>query len=236
MNKEYDLVCSLGGNCSAAHNLLYRNMRHFSLPFDWLYIKNETPIYKLSECFKNDFKDFCLKENLQHTGRDNKEHQNKFEYFDNSSNYYFANHFEKKIEDGGYEIVKDKLDRRIKRLYEYIEKSNNILFILSIDFELNDLNCIINLKNTLNEKWKNKNFYFYLIMFNCKENINIEENNIFINKYTRDINLYDFNYTNFEWSFLDDIKINIKTRKKERKLFSISFLKYRLKLILEKRR
>ena len=58
--KTYDLVCSLGGNCTVAHNLFYRNKRYFSLPFDWLYMENETPVFKLAECFKNDFKDFCL--------------------------------------------------------------------------------------------------------------------------------------------------------------------------------
>ncbi len=30
MNR-YDLICSLGGNCSVAHNLLYRRLRKFAL-------------------------------------------------------------------------------------------------------------------------------------------------------------------------------------------------------------
>ncbi len=39
--KEYDLIFSLGGNCAAAHNILYRGLRKYALPFDWTYMKDE---------------------------------------------------------------------------------------------------------------------------------------------------------------------------------------------------
>ena len=42
--QEYDLIVSLGGNCMVANNLRYRNMRPFSLPFDWVYMIDEKPL------------------------------------------------------------------------------------------------------------------------------------------------------------------------------------------------
>ena len=63
--QKFDLVFSLGGNCTAAHNLQYRGLRKFSLPFDWTYIVDEKAIYNLAEGFQTDFKYFLLKENLE---------------------------------------------------------------------------------------------------------------------------------------------------------------------------
>lgn len=63
--RQYDLICSLGGNCAAAHNLQYKGLRPFSLPFDWVYMLNEEPLYKLADCFKDDFSRFFLQENLK---------------------------------------------------------------------------------------------------------------------------------------------------------------------------
>lgn len=63
MNR-YDLICSLGGNCSVAHNLLYRRLRKFALPFDWTYFEDISAIYKLAESFEVKFADQLKKENL----------------------------------------------------------------------------------------------------------------------------------------------------------------------------
>lgn len=45
-NKEHDLIVSLGGNCAAALQLKRRNLRLFSLPFDYLAMKDERDIPK----------------------------------------------------------------------------------------------------------------------------------------------------------------------------------------------
>ena len=47
MKKEYDLICSLGGNCAAAHNLLIRKLRQAAYPFDWIYFKSDEAVYKI---------------------------------------------------------------------------------------------------------------------------------------------------------------------------------------------
>jgi hypothetical protein len=206
--KEYDLICSLGGNCAAAHNLLYRGLRLFSLPFDWCYIENEKPIYKLAECFRDDFLNFCLKNNLKLLNNGvNPAHKEKIQYIDEFSEYIFPNHFDKYIEDGGYEPFKLKMDRRIKRLYKNIQDGNKILFIISTNFDL-DLDCVKFLKKTLNKKWENKKFDFLVISFNCNEDIDFCENKIQVQKHIRPMNDYDFTQTNNEWAILDDIEIN----------------------------
>ena len=97
MSKKYDLICSLGGNCSAAHNLKIRGLRNFSLPFDWCYIKNEKPIEYLTEGFENGFKNFLLKKNLEELkGNEyNEAHISCAQYKDSYTGYYFVNHFRK---------------------------------------------------------------------------------------------------------------------------------------------
>ena len=57
-NKEYDLICSLGGNCAAAHNLRIRNLRTVAYPFDWTYFKSDSAVYKLADNFVDGFKNF----------------------------------------------------------------------------------------------------------------------------------------------------------------------------------
>ena len=38
MDKSYDLIVSLGGNCSVAMQLSWRNKRPFSLALDWTFM------------------------------------------------------------------------------------------------------------------------------------------------------------------------------------------------------
>ena len=61
---KYDLIASLGANCSVAYELKRRFMRAFSLPFDWLCIDNSRTFAYLAHAFRHRFDDFMLKENL----------------------------------------------------------------------------------------------------------------------------------------------------------------------------
>ena len=62
----------------------------------------------------------------------NRAHTDNAQYKDTYTGYYYVNHFSKKIDNSDeYEIVKTKLDRRIKRMLEYIDNSDKILFVLS---------------------------------------------------------------------------------------------------------
>lgn len=207
--KTYDLICSLGGNCTVGNALRFRNLRKFSLPFDWCYIVDEKPIYKLAECFKNNtLSEIAKKENLTPLTENEEKgvsHSGTIHYKDKYSGFYFVNHFYDTVENGGYIPFREKFDRRIKRLIDYIESSNSILFILGVGFEFN-INAVYELKNILKNKYPNKKIDFEIIEFNCNEDkITIEED-LTVRKYKRDLNNYDFTKTNFEWAFLDEIK------------------------------
>lgn len=230
---KYDLVCSLGGNCSAAHNLRYRRKRFYSLPFDWCYMVDEKPVYTLAECFRNDSFDLLAqKNNLQKLSPEeekNVRHHNTIHYKDVWSGYYFVNHFYQTIENGGYPEFQQKFGKRIKRLLNEIDNSQNILFLLGTSFEFNK-DAALALQKTLQEKYPGKNFSFELIEFNCKTDETITENPDFtIRKHRREINDYDFLGTNFEWAFLDDIQVR---NPNERWLLHVQKIKKGLKIVL----
>lgn len=208
--EKYDLIFSLGGNCAAAHNLRYRKLRKFSLPFDWTYITDEFSLYKLADGFKTKFDNFLIKENLQELKKEefNDAHKDKIQYKDTLTGYYFVNHFNDTIDNiEEYKKVKSKFDKRIKRLYKFIEKSNRILLILSVNFPISDA-PVIYLLNVLREKYPEKNFFIKVLSYSAKEIKEINNNNIQINYFTRSQDTNDFINTTKEWSFLDNIEYN----------------------------
>ena len=206
--RVYDLICSLGGNCAAAHNLMTRGLGPFSLPFDWVYMLDETPIYKLADCFCEDFKNFLLKENLKPLPEGpNPSHLDRQQYYDTYTGYRFVNHFDLPIEQGGYAPVKEKMDRRIKRLYEYIQKGKTVLFVLSLPFEIS-AEPVLNLQKTLKQKWPDKKIDFEVIMFDCKQEKIDTISSVCMRYHKRKMNDDDFNKTNSEWHFLNQCVLN----------------------------
>lgn len=221
--KEYDLVCSLGGNCTVAQQLRRRELRPFSLPFDWCYMKNDKPIKYLCEGFQNGFKDFLLKENLVPLEGEeyNNAHTDHAQYKDTYTGYYFVNHFPKdKTLDESYGEVYNKIKRRLDRLQNTIQRGSNFLFIISPMFII-DTETIIKLSNTLNGIYPSKNFDFIIAQFSdLKNDEKIINQNIIVKSYTRYFNLYDYLNTNYEWNFLDDIKLKDLTAHYRNKIHS----------------
>lgn len=233
--KSYDLICSLGGNCAAAHNLRYRNMRAFSLPFDWLFIVDDRPIYYLSQGFDNSFNDFCLKENLVELSDDEKSshHNNRVQYKDTLTQYRLSNHFNKPIaHESEYQRVYQQFQKRFRRLFEQIEKAQSILFILNTEFEM-PLDSIHQLQKTLRQKYPDKKIDFEVIQFSCKEEKIDAAANITVRKFRRAQNMYDFSKTNFEWAFLDEIELTQKVKKPPH--ISIRLLKSKFTIFLERK-
>lgn len=224
--KEYDLACSLGGSCASAHNLFYRKMRYVSLPFDWLFLVEQKTIEKLIECFNNDFSNFLLKENLEELKGEERGNAGKYyQYKDKATGYRFIHFFDKPItNENSYKKVKEKFDKRIQRLYSLIEKSESILFLLDIKFPI-DLDLIKRLENTLIEKFGNKKMDFVILEFNSTDDDIYLKDNVTVYKIKREINLYDFNETNFEWAFLDNIKISKNLFKPTLQIISIKKIK-----------
>ena len=68
MEKTYDMIVSLGGNCYVAVQLRHRGMRPYSLPLDWTYIKGAEYVAKLPELIRTKFADFCIYENMKDIG------------------------------------------------------------------------------------------------------------------------------------------------------------------------
>lgn len=63
----------------------------------------------------------------------------------------------------GYELVFEKYQRRIKRLYEKIEKSKKVLFVWLGKTQSIENNQILEYQRKLTEKFKNKNVYLLVL-------------------------------------------------------------------------
>ena len=207
-NKEsYDLICSLGGNCSAAHNLRYRNLRVDAYPFDWTYFSSDKAVEMLIEGFEKNFVNYMQKDNLKLLPK-NIEHVNKYQYEDTYGHLVWANHFSKKIANERYFLkIKKKYEQRFERLINKIKKSRKILFIFSVNYET-DMKIYLKLLSSLKNLYPNKDFYIKILAFNCCVDVILNEETVELRKYKRDMNNYDFTKTNFEWKFLDDVKIS----------------------------
>lgn len=217
-NKQsYDLICSLGGNCAAAHNLLYKGLRTVAFPFDWTYFNSDEAVYRLSEGFKDDFKNYALKKNLKELPI-NPSHSDKIQYEDCYGKIIWANHFlYDEDRDLGYQRVKEIIDKRFRRLVTSVKKSKKILFIFSVSFCIKP-DSFIYLASALNKIYPNKNISIRVLCFDAINDSIYENNNIQICYYQRKINNQDFITTNEEWDFLDNLKIknvilyNIKSK------------------------
>lgn len=233
-NKKYDLIASLGANCSAAHNILIRNLRYVALPFDWTYIKDEKSYIWLSENLENKLKNLCLWENLQEITEDHSEwntsHLDRTKYIDTLSGFRFVNHFNKTTnKKAEYDRVYPTIRKRCERFFEIINSSENVLLVISTSIHISD-QVLFNLKSKFQELFPNCSFDFVYMNF-CAENDELlNKNNIKINNIRRDLNLYDYTNTNFEWNWLDEIKLKKKAPSKDHKLLSMNLFGYKFKL------
>lgn len=215
--KEYDLVFSLGGNCAAAHNLLYRGLRTVALPFDWTYINDESSLYKLADGFKNGFVDFMKYDNLEELSDEEEKtvnHSNTLHYADSYTGYRYVNHFYRDIRTTDeYKIVKEIFNRRTERLLTLMDKANKVLMVLNTEFYIKD-KTIFDFYNSIKTLYPQKQIDFVVLNFGCASENFVEKDNICIYRYTRKQNNYDFTQTNYEWMFLDNIKLTKKMRNK----------------------
>ena len=199
--KEYDLICSLGGNCAAAHNLLYKGLRTCAYPFDWTYFNSDEAVYKLAEGFKDNFKNYALKENFKELPV-NSEHPERIQYEDTYAKIIWANHFDFcENPDANYKEVKEKLDRRFQRLISSVQAAQKIFFLFSTCFQIKP-DAFLNLINTLKQIYPNKTFKIKVLSFSADI---YEDGNVEICYYKRKMNNQDFVETSKEWDFLDNI-------------------------------
>lgn len=224
-DKKFDLICSLGGSCAAAHNLKIRDLRDAAYPFDWIYFTTEEAIYQLADGFKSKFDKYMLKENLVELPV-NPSHPDKMQLEDTWAKIIWANHFKYGSDfDKSYLNVKNTFDKRFKRLLEKVEKSKKICFVLCTSFCLKQEPVAFLLK-TLQELYPDKDFQLKIVSFDSKNDEHIQNDNIEIFYYKRKLNFYDFDKTNYEWSFLDKLRLT----KKSRSRISLKLFGYNVKI------
>lgn len=183
LNDEYDFIFGIGAACSCSETLRKCGLQFQSYPLDWLYRGNlKTRI----DLIVNDFQDFINKEDLVKSGE--REHPLPCDIYTNIRNKIVFNHdfaLHKNLDDT-YPGVKEKYDRRIKRLYENIEKSNKILVVYvqtpTMRTKIKKIKrCIKENLPNLQEKFPNKDIKFLYIAhkkypFHFKRNIKVTKN------------------------------------------------------------
>lgn len=122
-DQDFDLIFSLGENCSVAHYLHRFKLRDMSSPFDWLC--NATLQTRINLLISG-FSGFLEKENLVKI--DSSEHNDC--YHDRKLDFKFLHDFPKgRMLDDSFGEVKEKYNRRIDRLLKRISCSRKVLIV-----------------------------------------------------------------------------------------------------------
>lgn len=213
MMSNYDMIISLGGNCSAATHLRRRGLRPYSLPFDWLYMEDGHTIDYLKIGFKNGFSDFCLKENLIPISKSGQGEAGtaRYAYKDTISGYCFVHHFHKSIEEGGYDAVYDTLKRRMQRMFSRIESARSILFLLATAFPYS-FDKADELLKILRDMYCDKT----IDLFVEQKGTTFSDDSIIGRKiigYGFDGEVYSAGHATPDWAFLDKISLNGASQK-----------------------
>ncbi len=218
MADTYNLIVSLGGNCSAAHNLRYRGLRPCSLPFDWCYLVDDTPIRFWIDEVADGFPSLLKKENLQEILPGDKEyspeHSDVWQYIDTKSGYRFVNHFHRSIDvPGEYKTVSAAIRRRAGRLVSAFNRGGTFLLLLATSVNVS-VDLLEELLRTLAARFVNPRFELRYLHFAHGPDARLDGGNgVVIENIARSQNDYDFYKTNWEWHFLDDVSVSTKVRK-----------------------
>ena len=211
MKQKYDFICSLGGNCSVAHNLRYRNMRSFSLPFDWTLMANEQPIEYLIKGFKTRFDGFMEWENACEFESPTEEFgKSAFHIEDKKSNFRFIHLFYgKRFNREMFDVGKRIMMRRISRLYDVVEKSKRVLFVLQTSFTY-ELEIARRLRAVLVETFPGVEIELRIMQMGAENASTIIEDDGLLRFYTypRPHNIvYDNQFTSVEWHWMDEMRV-----------------------------
>lgn len=122
------IYVSLGSTCCIAQQLKSYNLRNAAYPFDWLRICNLNNVIKLLE---NKFIDFLEFEDMKLV-----EFSDKFLIDGKNGSYIYKNkycgfyhEFSEKINLNNYNLFREKYSRRISRLFQLLNSSDEIVFI-----------------------------------------------------------------------------------------------------------
>lgn len=188
--KKYDFIFSIGEACSCTQVLRHLGLQNASYPFDWLLGNTFVGRCKI---LTEEFKDFIEKEDLQfsHEARSLKCNA----YYNKANDIIFMHDFLKSLDfEDAYPLVKEKYDRRIKRLLEKIKNSNSVLVVYLESPTSNHIEIskqeILQGYSILKEKFGDKINLLYIKNSKCKTIIEEFENGK-ITKVTGDYKKYN---------------------------------------------
>ena len=168
-HKKYDLVFGIGAACSCTQILRNANLQHQSNPLDWLFGATFEGRVNL---LVNEFENFINKEDLEFAGQ--RENPEPCDIYQNKANDIVFNHdFPLNMSlEKSYPIIKEKYDRRIKRLLNGINVAQNVL-IVYIETPNSGQNIendvLLNSYKQISGKYNTKNIT--LLYFACDTNI-----------------------------------------------------------------
>ena len=214
--KSYDMIASLGGNCSAAMQLKNRGLRREAYPLDWVYMESEASIRYLCEAFKNRFADFALQKNLKLMECDANPGFAKYSYRDIHTGFGFKHHFNERVDldEAVYNRCIATMRRRIARFLDRLDKAQDVLFILTVRFDA-DPNLVVKLKETLAGLYPGKTIDIHFKMSNAKLSNPLTLAEAWPPEYgfaggercSYDSYPYSFEYAGGEWAFLDCVEL-----------------------------
>lgn len=163
---KYDCVFSLGSACFCAEMLAKAKLRVFSSPFDWIGCSN---FKNRMDFICNDFEGFINKEYLKKTGET--EYPEECDvYKDEKTGFIFKHDFPKGMElSKGYEIVKEKFDRKNNRLIKKLKESKHSLIVYMCYHEMEEpVEDLIEMSKKINEHFNKQTIDVVLVVHNSE--------------------------------------------------------------------
>lgn len=211
-DRRYDVIASLGGNCSVAFQLMHRGKRPCAYALDWTLVDDARAIAYLPEGIRTRFAAWCQKENLIEYDEPGVEYGKKvLKYEDTLTGFRFMHHFHGEIGQGAYyEDAKKKLDCRMARFYERMSKAKRAYLILSTKFPIAREDAQ-NILEALDSVFPGVHVRLRILMFAAKEQISetCMDGRLELCSYIRPLDLhYDMYYTAPEWKFMDELHLS----------------------------
>lgn len=214
--KEYDLIASLGGNCSASSQIRFRGLRTCSLALDWTTFFSDKALAYIPEGLRSRFRDLCRYENMQEFDAARIEHGRlTYKFMDTATGFHFWHHFFEPLADRqAFDRQRLVLERRMDRFYSKVAESKNALFILSTPFSY-DPGFDEAILSALREVFPDTTSELVAIQFASQshERLDLCDGMLHVETFTRPINVvYDNMLTSTEWAWMDELSLSAQSR------------------------
>ena len=183
-NRKFDLIVSIGEDCACTSYLRRFKLQKYSYPFDWLtHATFETRINLVI----NDFENFLNIDDLKQMPKPEQfSVDEKHDYYENIFNGFYFWHdfpFNTSLQEG-FDAVKEKYERRIKRLYKEIDNADNVLFVWFSRNNYQDYQLVEKSYYELKNKFSNQNVFLLILEHSeTDERTYLADNHILISKY-----------------------------------------------------